>query len=210
GALRELRGQRVGISSRGDGAEMIARLVLERAGLDPDADLTWVVLGSGTARYQALLAGSVEAAVLSSPSDVLARRAGLRELSSFSRQMEAGSSAGTGAPIDFLRRRPETARRWLEATIKGLRYFKAERAESIRIMAPHLDLDEELSAEVYDAVVDSFGTDGTMDEAGMRLEIDLTRRALGLADKDVAPDQVFDFTLTHEALRALDRSGWRP
>jgi NitT/TauT family transport system substrate-binding protein len=208
--LADLQGKRIGISSRGSSPEVMARLVLQRAQVDPDANITWVSIGSGTSRTQALMAGSVEAAVLSSPADVLARRAGFRELSSFPREFKSGGAAGTAAPVDFLRQRPDTARRWLEATIKGLRYMKADRAGSIPILAPYLEIDEDMMGDVYDTVIDFFTTDGLEDDEGMRVEIEQGKQSLGIENKQVAPDQVFDFTLTREAGRRVDASGWRP
>jgi NitT/TauT family transport system substrate-binding protein len=208
-ALTDLRGKRVGISSRGSGPEVISRIVFERAGVDPDADITWVAIGAGTARTQALIAGSVEGAVLSSPSDILARRAGFRELSNFAHEFRAGGAAGAATTTDFLQRRPGTAGRWLEASLKGLRYAKANRAGTIQAMAPGLGVDDDVMGEVYDSVIDAFGTSGVEDEAAMATEIDLNKRSLGL-DQDVRPEQVFDFTLTREAANRLDQSGWRP
>jgi NitT/TauT family transport system substrate-binding protein len=209
-SVTDLRGKRIGISSRGSAPEVMSRLVLQRAGVDPDADITWVTIGAGPARTQALIAGSVEAAALSSPSDVLAKRAGFRELSNFPREFKSGGAAGTAATVDFLRQRPDTARRWLEASIKGLRYMKADRAGAIAILGSYLELDEDMTAEVYDGVIDAFTTDGLENEDGMRVEIAQNLASLGLEGKTVAPDQVFDLTLTREAGRQVDASGWRP
>jgi hypothetical protein len=128
--------------------------------VDPDADITWVAIGAGTARTQALIAGSVEGAVLSSPSDVLARRAGFRELSNFAHEFRAGGAAGAAATTDFLQRRPATAGRWLEASLKGLRYMKANRAGTIQAMAPGLGVDDDVMGEVYDSVIDAFRAAG--------------------------------------------------
>jgi NitT/TauT family transport system substrate-binding protein len=208
-SMQELRGKRIGISSRGSGPDVVARYVLQRAGVDPD-ELTWVVVGSGNARVQALVAGSVESAVLSSPSDVQAKRAGFRELSNFMRELKVGSLAGAGATIDFLQQRPDVARRWLEASIKGLRYMKADRATAIQILGPNWGTDDDLTAEVYDTVIEAFSNDGLVDEEGMRVEIEIGKRGLEIESKDVPTDRVFDLTLTREAARRVDASGWRP
>ncbi|HEY7067807.1 MAG TPA: ABC transporter substrate-binding protein [Chloroflexota bacterium] len=209
GTVAELRGKRIGISSRGSAPEVIARIVLERAGVDPDADVTWVVVGAGAARTQALVAGAVDAAVLSSPSDVLARRAGFRELSNFAREFRAGGAAGAAAPTDFLQRNPDTARRWIEASIQGLRYLKADRDGAIHALAPIIEVDEDVMADVYDIVSEFFGTTGYEDDAALTMELDLNKRSLGL-DKDVRLDQVFDFSLAREASSHLDQTDWRP
>jgi NitT/TauT family transport system substrate-binding protein len=208
-SLRELRGQRIGISSRGSAPELVARAWMERAGVDPDESV-WVLIGSGPARTQALIAGSVDAASLSSPSDLLAKRAGFRELVNFSREFRAGGLAGAGTTTEFLAQRPDVARRWLEASLKGLRYMKADRAGAIALLAPDLELDEAMTAEVYDAVIDAFTTDGLEEEADQLLEIELQKKALELEGKDIPPSRVFDLRLTREAARHLDQSGWRP
>jgi NitT/TauT family transport system substrate-binding protein len=208
-SMQDLRGKRIGISSRGSGPDVVARYVLQRANVDPD-ELVWVVVGSGNARVQALMAGSVDSAVLSSPSDVQAKRQGFRELSNFWRELKVGSLAGAGATQDFLRQRPDVARRWLEASIKGTRYMKADRTGAIAILGPDWGTDPELTAEVYDSVIDAFVADGMVDEEGMRMEIEIGKRAMEMEGKDIPNDRLFDFTLTREAARRVDASGWRP
>jgi ABC-type nitrate/sulfonate/bicarbonate transport system substrate-binding protein len=141
---------------------------------------------------------------------VQAKRQGFRELSNFMRELKVGSLAGAGATMDFLRQRPDVARRWLEASIKGTRYMKADRAGAIAILGPDWGTDAELTAEVYDSVIEAFVTDGMVDEEGMRMELEIGKRALDMESKDVPIDRLFDFTLTREAARRLDASGWRP
>jgi hypothetical protein len=52
--------------------------------------------------------------------------------------------------------------------------------------------------------------DGMVDEEGMRMEIEIGKRALEMEGKDIPNDRLFDFTLTREAARRVDASGWRP
>ena len=54
----------------------------------------------------------------------------------------------------------------------------------------------------YDATMEMMTADGTEDPETQKSDIDIGRRALGI-QKDVAPQQVFDFRLVREVYKEL-------
>src|SRR6185503_1474299 len=82
-SVENLKGKKVGISSLGSGPDSLLREILKKHGLDGGRDVAIMPVGSGTARFFALQAGSVDAAMLSVPANLLAQEAGFRELVSF-------------------------------------------------------------------------------------------------------------------------------
>ena len=59
--VADLKGKKIGVSSLGSGPDSILRDILKKHGLDGARDAVILPVGSGTARYYALQAGSVDA-----------------------------------------------------------------------------------------------------------------------------------------------------
>jgi len=56
-----LKGKRVGVSSFGATGDLAARVGLRSIGLDPEKDVTIIILGTDTLRHAALIAGTAQA-----------------------------------------------------------------------------------------------------------------------------------------------------
>jgi NitT/TauT family transport system substrate-binding protein len=82
-SVDSLKGKKVGVSSLGSGPDSLLREILKKHGLDGGRDVAIMPVGSGTARFYALQAGTVDAAMLSVPANLMAQEAGFRELVSF-------------------------------------------------------------------------------------------------------------------------------
>src|SRR5574341_182849 len=76
----ELKGKKLGISSFGGLSHALARLVLRKAGLDPEREVVMVAAGTTDMRFAALQSRTVDAAVLNAPGKFKARKAGLKEV----------------------------------------------------------------------------------------------------------------------------------
>jgi ABC-type nitrate/sulfonate/bicarbonate transport system substrate-binding protein len=75
-SINELRGKKIAISNIGATDDLVARALLQKAGLDPKRDAAVISMGGSETRYQALLAGQMDAATLSLPHSVLAKQQG--------------------------------------------------------------------------------------------------------------------------------------
>ena len=79
--IKALEGKKVGINSFGSSADYAAYAALTRSGLDPNKDVTILPIGGGSPeRFAALASGSVDATVVTSPSEYAAEKQGLRVL----------------------------------------------------------------------------------------------------------------------------------
>ncbi len=78
--MKALKGKTVGIGVYGSSNDIIARMMLERSGIDPDKETKLVAFGSDGARFAALKEGLVEAAIIAPPADAQARKLGLNFL----------------------------------------------------------------------------------------------------------------------------------
>jgi ABC-type nitrate/sulfonate/bicarbonate transport system substrate-binding protein len=63
-SIADLKGKKIAISSFGGLTDVITREILIRNGLQPDKDVTLIVIGTVPGRYAALMSGSVQASLM--------------------------------------------------------------------------------------------------------------------------------------------------
>lgn len=81
--VKALRGKKIGINSFGSSADYAAYAAVSRSGMDPNKDLTILAIGGGTPeRLAAVVSGSVDATVITSPAEYAAEKQGLRVIMS--------------------------------------------------------------------------------------------------------------------------------
>ena len=189
-SIAELKGQKVASSTNGASATKVLRSALKEAGLDPEKDVNIFYIGDTPTRFQSVLSGAVAGAVLISPFDVAAL--GEPSLVSLPFANSPGVlMAGAAAHTSFLKDRPDVARRFLQATQEGLRYFNENRAESIKMMVKHLKIDEAAATKTYDMWIDRFTKDGSLDD-------DFVKQVLNFEFGKSTPEMVkkaFDFSI---------------
>src|SRR5919106_5541873 len=78
--LKDLKGKLIANTPPGTSLNLANQILLTRAGLDPVKDVKLVAFGRLGLVSQSLFAGVVDAALLSPPETIEARRAGLRML----------------------------------------------------------------------------------------------------------------------------------
>jgi ABC-type nitrate/sulfonate/bicarbonate transport system substrate-binding protein len=79
--VKALRGKKLGINSFGSSADYAAYAAVSRSGMDPNKDLTILPIGGGSPeRFAALVSGTVDATVVTSPAEYAAEKQGLRVL----------------------------------------------------------------------------------------------------------------------------------
>ncbi|HZS01557.1 MAG TPA: ABC transporter substrate-binding protein [Chloroflexota bacterium] len=155
GAVADLRGKAIGVSYPGAGGEFAVRQSLRRYGLEADRDYTLVRTGGMAKSLNALQQGKLHAAVLSSPTTVLARKAGLREVLDIA---GLGIDYVIGALTcnrAFLQAEPDTTRRFLKGLLEGIHYAKTNPTATKQIMARYVEpADEDALEEGYTTYVE--------------------------------------------------------
>jgi NitT/TauT family transport system substrate-binding protein len=153
-----LRGKKISTSASGASASEVLRIALQDNGLDPKKDVTFFYMGETPTRYQALVSGTVDASVLVSPFDVLAKDKGFNALPFANKP--GVLMGGISASMKFLKNRPEVARRFLHATWKGLRYYKTNRTGSVEVMAKYMKVEPGIAGKIYDMWINRYSENG--------------------------------------------------
>ncbi len=189
----DLKGTRLGSTTPGSTNDRLLKIVLEKNGLDWRKDLSLIYIGATDVMFKSLQAGAIDGVALTPPASFFAEELGFHSLFNFITEVGA-LQGGIAASSDFLVGRRDIANRFLGATLKGLKYFKTERAGTLKIMTKFLDLSADKAARVYDESIPSFVPDGTISEdfQGKVLEFEL--KTIG-TDKKISRDRVFDFSV---------------
>jgi NitT/TauT family transport system substrate-binding protein len=208
-SLEDLKGKRVGVSSFGSGPDSLLRDLLKKHGIEGGRDVPILAIGSGTARFQALEAGSVDAAMLSIPSNFMAKDAGYRELISFIDQEWVELQGSIVATEQLLASDPGLVEKFVRASLKGLLYAREQRLETIAILARFLRTREEVAAKIYDVMRPGMTSDGTVSEELQRRSFE---HVLGRAALKEPPrlEKIFDYSLTLKVKQELQSKGWKP
>ncbi|HEX2931405.1 MAG TPA: ABC transporter substrate-binding protein [Candidatus Binatia bacterium] len=208
-SVPELRGKRIGGSTVGSLEYGWMKELLPKFGLQLEKDVTFVPVGSTSTRFTALRAGTIDASPLSPPSNFLAQDAGFNVLLRTADHLE-DIQASIVATDERLVRQADTVRRFMRATVKGNRFYLANRQEGITaIMEFTRHKDRDLMARVYDDHMKTIARDGTIPERLQQIVIERSKRLTGVT-RDVKPEEIFDFSFIRKAQAEVTQSGWKP
>jgi NitT/TauT family transport system substrate-binding protein len=188
--VADLKSKIIASTTPGASNDVLLKRVLEKQGLNPLKDLTVIYIGESTTLFQALLHGSVDAAVLNPPYNLLAKEAGFRDLAEFSDEVGA-LQGGISVNERFLKGRPELARGFIRATWRGLNFFRTNRAGTLPIITKYMKVDRDMAQKIYDGSVDSLTDSGFVSEDFQRKVLEFE---FGRAD-DAMLQKAFDFSV---------------
>jgi ABC-type nitrate/sulfonate/bicarbonate transport system substrate-binding protein len=204
--VADLRGRGIGVASRGDTMEGAANLLLRKHGMDPARDVIWIALGTG-GRLTSLLTKNVDSVVLGfSDSHLLqTRNHPVHEIANIGKEIKM-LYTGLAASEELLVKRPDLARRFIRATVKGREYLKRYKSQSLALGKKYDRSPDDVRSADYDATMEMMTLDGTEDLETQKSDIDIGRRALGI-QKEVMPQEVFDFRFVREVYKELREAG---
>ena len=204
-----LKGKKVGVSSFGSGPDSLLREALKKNGLEGGREVAIMPVGSGTARFYALQAGSVDAAMLSIPANLMAQEAGFRELVSFIDQEWVELQGTINVTDQLLVSDPALVEKFIRGTLKGLIHFRDQRSQTIPILAQFLRTKEDAAARCYDLMRPSLTQGGTVSEELQRKSLE---HVIGRAGLKEAPrlEKIFDYSVAVKVRQELEAKGWKP
>jgi NitT/TauT family transport system substrate-binding protein len=204
-SLKDLKGKTLGISSFGATPDVAARLILKRAGIDPEKDIKILALGSDAARLSALKQRVVDIIVISPPADAQMEKQGFKILAR-AYELFSFPYLGLGTHIGKIKGKPDEIRRVIKATVRANRFIRDHREEAVRTLMEWGKVESDFAHASYDALRNLFNADGAVPEEGLRLVIDQARRSAKVA-REVASAEVVDLTFLREAQAELGIKG---
>src|SRR5262245_9684715 len=203
----DLKGKKIAVTGVGSMTELAARAMVKHFGMNPDKDVTILAIGGGTNVWSAIQSGAVEAAILWPPFDVVANKMGMKKLL-FVGDLIKLLGGGVMAPDQVLKENPDRAKRFIRATMKGMRYFADEknRKDSVAIMSRVFQLDTETVLGTYDFLRSIQTKDGMISRETMESSLEIALQGnkdpkLLALSKDDQLKKMFDFSLVREVLK---------
>jgi NitT/TauT family transport system substrate-binding protein len=136
--ITSLQGKLVGVMSKGASSEHAVMALLQRHGMQPGKDVKFIYLGGVREVVAALDRGIVAAGVLSSPTTLMARRMGQKELVNIATLNLPYMHSGVATRRSFARQQPERIKAYLRAYIAAIKIANEDGETSKRALARYL------------------------------------------------------------------------
>ena len=191
-----LKGKVIGVDSVAGTVDYLSRVAARHFGLEPEKDVKIIVTGESPTRLAALRAGAIDATPIDVAFAVKAEDEGFRRLIYLGDLIELPLS-GIAVMDQKLQTQREQVKRVVRATVRGTRFMKQNRAQTVQMLSDYLKITHAQSAKAYDASINSFTDDGIISDKGVQLDVQLTKERLKLT-KEVPLSQLVDWSLVKE------------
>jgi NitT/TauT family transport system substrate-binding protein len=192
---KDLKGMKIGVSAPGSSTNMVASFVLAKGGLKP-TDASFVGVGSGAGAIAALKSGQIDAMSNVDPVMTMLEHQGAIKIIADARTMKGTvaifggpiHAASLYAPLEFVKKNPNTVQALTNAIVRTLLWMQTASPQQILATVPEEYLlgDKALYLFAFNAVRDSYSTDGIIGDAGAKNEL----KALAESNPDIHPAQI--------------------
>ncbi len=196
--LTDFKGKRIGVSGLGSAPHIVLREALSQAGMNPDRDVTTLAIGGSADRLGALIAGTVDAPPLDVAFVERAEKLGLVSVIYFG-DIVPTRLGGFGVSLDKIRKTPAQITRMIRATLKGVRFIRDNKSETLAIMRSYLNLSADAAVKVHDYAMRSLNADGLVAKNTMDAEIRLAKEQLKITE-EISEDKIMDWRFLKEVL----------
>ena len=193
--LSDLKGRRIGVSAPGSSTNMVAKLVLARAGIAAH-EVTFVGVGTSAGALRAFRLGEIDALSNIDPVMTVLEKSGEIRIVSDTRTLKGTRDVFGGpmpaaclyAPSAFIERHPRTCQALANGVVHALKWLQTAGPSDIIKAVPESYMlgDRGLYLAAFSKVRDALAIDGLMPEAGPATAL----RSLALVDELVRADRI--------------------
>ena len=202
--VQDLKGKRIAISNFASSTDTSARAALKHHGLEAMRDATLIAMGDTGVRFQALLSGAIEAAILTPPYTVMAEQKGLNNLVWLGDILGDVPSNGLSTTVKTLKGNPDQVHRMLRASVRSMIYTREHKQDVLPILMKEFPgLDGDTLAGTLDFYVKAMSRDGRVGEGVIRELINEQRELLNVKN-EISLNQVSDFGPLQRVIRELN------
>jgi ABC-type nitrate/sulfonate/bicarbonate transport system substrate-binding protein len=199
--FKDLRGKAVAVSRAGGGADVIARLILEKHGLAPDKDVKISPIGSMEGRIASLEQGLVAAASVSMISAFPLQKKGFRVLAWAFDELEFPFNC-VCTTLEKIRKQPEEIKKVIRGFFRSVDFMQKEREQTISLMMEWSRIDKETAEKAYEITVRGFSKTGEPKPEAMRVVLEQAKKEMQLAG-EIPISRVADFSLLRAVRQEL-------
>src|SRR5512138_6527 len=201
-SLSELKGKIFGTTTFGGAQHLAAARLLQKAGLNPDKDITVVIGGDVPAQLQSLVSGTIQLAALSPPTVILARDKFKLKIHGSTLDDLPNLQNGLAFTEKMLREKRELVRRILRARSRAQRYFWENERGSAEVLANYLKVELPIALESYRLARPAFTMNGLATDKEVEDFLRADAEVLKLKEP-VPAARIFDFSLQKEVNQEL-------
>ena len=211
-SLADLKGKKIGVSAPGSSTNMVANLVLSRAGIKA-SDVSYVGVGTASGALTALRSGQIDAMSNIDPVMTMLEQKGDVKIITDTRTLK-GTQDVFGGPMpaacfyahgEFVQKNPNTCQALANAVVHSLKWLQTAGPSDIIKTVPegYLLGDRALYLASFNKVREAISLDGIITEEGARTAL----KALASFDPSIKADKIdLSKTYTNEfARRAKER-----
>jgi NitT/TauT family transport system substrate-binding protein len=196
-SVSELKGKSMGVPGLLGSQHVSAKFILKHYSLDPDKDVVYRVVETGT-RIAAMLSGSIDSSMMDYGEAFRAKKTGLKFLVNAA-DLHSLLAGGLAVNIKKLKEQPDQVRRMLKAMTQALKYIQDNPEGTQQVMMNWLKLDREMAADIYQMAKNNYTKNGMVDEPTLNTLVTAMLAETGI--KNVNVSQLVDFSLLQQALK---------
>jgi NitT/TauT family transport system substrate-binding protein len=192
---KDLKGLKVGVSAPGSSTNMVINYVLAQGGLKP-TDVAIIGVGQGATVIAAIDQGRVDVVSQTDPAVTMLEKEGKVKLIAETRTPEGTEklfggpmpAASLYAPIEFVRKNPNTVQALTNATVRALKWMQEASPQQILAAVPEEYLlgNKAMYLFAYNNVKTAYSKDGYFSEAGAKT----TLKALASFNTNIKPEAI--------------------
>lgn len=201
-SLSELKGKIFGTTTLGGSQHLAALRLLQKAGLDPDKDITVVIGGDVPAQMQSLVSGVIQLAALSPPTVILARDKFKMKIHGSTLEDVPNLQNGLAFSEKMLREKRDLVKRILRARSRAHRYFWENERGTAAVLASYLKVELPVALESYRLARPAFTANGLATDKEVEEFLRADAEVLKLREP-VPAAKIFDFSLQREVNQEL-------
>ncbi|MDO8447566.1 MAG: ABC transporter substrate-binding protein [Rhodoferax sp.] len=205
--VADLRGKKIGISAPGASTNMVANLILSRAGLKA-GDVSFIGVGTAAGALSAFRAGQIDAMSNVDPVMTMLEQKGEIRIIADTRTLKGTSDVFGGpmpagclyAPLEFIQKNPNTVQALTYAMAHSLKWLQTAGPSDIIKAVPESYLlgDRALYLAAFNKVREAISPDGIIPDEGPRTAL----KALASFDQAIKADKIeLSKTYTNEFAR---------
>jgi ABC-type nitrate/sulfonate/bicarbonate transport system substrate-binding protein len=200
----DLKNKKIAISSFGSLVDILARLTAAYFNLDPRSEVQYVAAGSSSARVAQLQAGVVQAAFVTPPGNLRAEAMGFKTLLRI-RDLFPFPVNGIGLTEQKLKNNRDEVKKIVRALLRANRYIINNPKGAVKILSDWGRTKPEVAEDAYNDNAKNYSRNLLVSKATLENVIESTRWNVE-SKKNVAVDDIFDFSLVRELLKEMGES----
>jgi NitT/TauT family transport system substrate-binding protein len=206
-SVADLRGRKIGVSAPGSSTNMVANLVLSRAGVKA-SEVSYIGVGTSAGALAALRSGQIDAMSNTDPVMTMLEQKGEVKIISDTRTLKGTTDVFGGpmpagclyAPAEFVQKYPNTCQALTNAIVHSLKWLQTAGPSDIIKTVPEAYLlgDRALYLASFNKVREAIALDGLIPEEGARTAL----KALASFEPAIKGDRIeLGRTFTNEFAR---------